>query len=161
MWNQALHVSINSWDIVAKLKMSPAFLLKRLLSGPAYTISNYSNFSEIVLKNLDQLKMMGTVDFGTLHIALWLGFDVAKKAFHGHWIEGMDCINTLFLQEVFALNGLHHPIIVLLLWYGTFKPKYYIIMESKTKKYSITYSDQIQNQGIPRWMALEMVGYMA
>jgi serine/threonine protein kinase len=77
--------------------------------------------------------MLGTVSFGTVHKALWLGFDVAKKAFHGYRVEGMDRICTLFLQEVSVLDGLHHRNIVSLLSYGTSKPKCYIIMESKQR----------------------------
>jgi serine/threonine protein kinase len=229
---QSSKSSSEEWELAT-------FLLERLLSGSAYTISNHSNFSEILLKNLEQLKMLGKGGFGTVHKARWLGFDVAKKAFHGHRLEEMDRISTSFLQEVSILDGLHHPNIVSLLWYGTSKPKCYIIMElmdgdlqalmqrrmesgdncgspfnisealdimlqvgegmlflherrivhrdlkshnilvkcvearevnavlwhvkvadfgmSKTKEYSMTYSDQTQNQGTPKWMAPEMI----
>lgn len=74
------------------------------------------------MSNLKQLELLGKGASGTVHKAIWLGVEVAKKTFHGPR-------NPDFLQEVSILEGLSHPNIVSLLWYTTDKRKCHLIME--------------------------------
>ncbi|KAG0597872.1 hypothetical protein M758_12G027000 [Ceratodon purpureus] len=76
----------------------------------------------IRMSSLKQITKLGSGSFGDVHKMNWLGFEVARKTFHGSSAPD-------FEREVQTLEGLCHPNIVSLLGYTRDTRKCYMIME--------------------------------
>ncbi|KAG0627217.1 hypothetical protein M758_2G183000 [Ceratodon purpureus] len=76
----------------------------------------------IRMSSLKQITKLGSGSFGDVHKMNWLGFEVARKTFHGSTAPD-------FEREIQILEGLCHPNIVSLLGYTRDRRKCYMIME--------------------------------
>ncbi|KAG0627212.1 hypothetical protein M758_2G182500 [Ceratodon purpureus] len=76
----------------------------------------------IRMRSLKQITKLGSGSFGVVHKMNWLGFEVARKTFHGSSAPD-------FEQEIQILEGLCHPNIVSLLGYTRDARNCYMITE--------------------------------
>ena len=103
-----------------------ALVLDRLLNRrqKQASTSSLSGSYQISLESLKQMELIGRGGYATVHRALWLGIEVAKKT----------PLNSLrsdpaFAKEVAILGGLSHPNITSLLCYAEDEQESCMVME--------------------------------